>query len=164
MPGRGVLFALDHAAVSQLLAFTDARQRVAWVAHTIEERWDEVWLHALESMWFPVHFCLHGSSGYPLEGAPAEAKVIFGGLPLGVPNLYSIDYKEADLVRRVASALSRMRDDAIWARAGLVERKDYTGPREHDLQVSVVDEIHGLADFYRRADEAARAVIFTVDL
>ena len=164
MAGRGVLFAIDHAAVRQLLAFAEPRARVAWVANTIEELWDEAWLHAVERLWFPVHFCLHGSSAYPMDSAPAEAKAIFGGVPLGVSNLYSIDYKDTDLVRRIASALSRMRDDAVWARAGLVERKDYTGPHEHDLQVSVVDEIHALAAFYKRADEAARAVIFTVDL
>jgi hypothetical protein len=111
-----------------------------------------------------VHFCLHGSSAFPLEGSPAEAKAIFGGVPLGVPKRYSIDYKDKELVRRISNALAHMRDDAVWARAGLVERKDYTGPRDHDLQMGVVDEIYALASFYKRADEAARSVIFTVDV
>ena len=163
MSGSGVLFALDAAEERQLLAFPEARSRVSWVANVIEERWDEDWLHAMQESWYPVHFCLHGSAEAPLEGAPAEAKAVRGGAALGVPNLYSMDYKEAELVRRIAVALSRMRDDAIWARAGLVERKDYSGPRIANLQVVVVDEVHSLADFYKRASEAGRAVIFTVN-
>jgi hypothetical protein len=163
MAGKGVLFALDGDEERQLLAFSDARRRAAWVANTIEERWDEAWLCAVGETWLPIHFCLHGSAAAPIEGAPAEAKAVLGGVPLGVPKLYGIDYKDSELVRRIASALSRIRDDAVWARAGLVERKDYTGPRSADLQVDVVDGIHALADFYRRASDDSRAVIFTVN-
>ncbi len=164
MAGRGVLFALEPPDERRMLAFADARSRVGWVAGTIEERWDEEWLHQLDTLWFAVHFCLHGSSGFPLDGAPAEAKAVFGGVPLGVPSVYSIDYKDGELVRRIASALARMREDAVWARSGLVDRKEYNGPRTPDLQVDVVGEVHGLAEFYRRAAAAGRGVIFTVDL
>ena len=126
------------------------------MADTIEERWDAAWLHRdRRSCGFRSTTACTARAPIPSEGAPAEAKAIFGGAALGVPDLYSIDYKDADLVRRIASALSKMRDDAVWARAGLVERKDYTGPREHDLQVAVVDEIHALADFYARPPRRA---------
>lgn len=163
MPGSGVLFALDSAAERHLLAVPEARARASWVANVVEERWDEDWLCALGEMWFPVHFCLHGSGATPVDGASAEAKAVLGGLPLGVPNLYSIDYKDRDLVRRIASGLSHIRDDAVWARASLVERKDYSGPLISNLKVAVVDEIHALAAFYKRVSEHSRAVIFTVN-
>ncbi len=163
MPGSGVLFALDKADERQLLAVPEARARVAWVANVVEERWDEDWLCALGEMWFPVHFCLHGSASAPIKGSSAEANAVLGGLPLGVTNLYSMDYKDQELVRRIATALSHIRDDAIWARASLVERKDYSGPRISNLQVAVVDEIHALTEFYKRANEQSRAVIFTVN-
>ena len=163
MPGSGVLFALDSADERRLLAIPEGRARAGWVANVVEERWDEDWLCALGEIWFPVHFCLHGSGAAPIEGASAEAKAVLGGLPLGVPNLYSIDYKDQDLVRRIASALSHIRDDAIWARASLVERKDYSGPQISNLKVAVVDEIHALAEFYKRAAEQSRAVIFTAN-
>jgi hypothetical protein len=164
MTGRGVLFALDPADERQMLAIPEARARIAWVANVIEERWDVAWLHETDALWFPVHYCLHGASGFPEPGLPAEARTIFGGLPLGVPGIYSIDYKDADLVRRITTALSMMRDDAVWARAGLVERKDYTGPKDDNLQVAVVDEIHALAAFFAKAAQAGRSVIFTVDM
>lgn len=164
MSGRGVLFAIDSVDERQLLSFAEPRARVAWVANTIEERWDEAWLHAVDTMWFPVHYCLHGSAGFPVTGAAAEAKAVFGGQALGVPSLYSVDYKDRDLVRLIANGLARMRDDAVWARAGLVDRKDYTGPQQSDLKVAVVDEIHALAAFYRKAADAGRSVIFTVDM
>ena len=163
MAGSGVLFALDRTEERHLLALPEARMRAAWVANVVEERWDEEWLCALGEMWFPVHFCLHGSGEAPIEGVPAEAKAVLGGVSLGVPNVYSIDYKDQELTRRVAVGLSRMRDEAIWARAGLVERKDYNGPRTSNLQVAVVDEIHALADFYKRSSEGGRAVIFTLN-
>ena len=164
MPGSGVFFALTADEQSQLLAIGEARARAAFVANGVEERWDEAWLHASRETWFAVHFCLHGASSYPQAGASPEAMAVFGGVALGVPNLYSIDYKDQELVRQIASALGRMKDDAVWARAGLVERKDFTGPKDGGLQVAVVDEIHAIAEFYRRAADAARAVIFTVDL
>lgn len=164
MAGRGVLFALDPSAERHLLAIPEAGARAAWVASVVEERWEVDWLHAVDTLWFAVHFCLHGSSGFPQTGMPPEAKAVFGGVPLGVPNVYSIDYKDAELVRRIANALGMMRDDAVWARAGLVERKGYTGPKDDNLQVAVVDEIHALGAFYRQAADATRAVIFTVDM
>jgi hypothetical protein len=164
MPGSGVYFALTADDERQLLALTEPRSRAAFVANGVEERWDEAWLHASGEAWFAVHFCLHGSSAFPASGLPPEARTVFGGVPLGVPNLYSIDYKDQQLVRQIGSALGRMRDDAVWARAGLVERKDFTGPRDNGLQVAVVDEIHAIGEFYRRAADAAHAVIFTVDL
>ena len=163
MSGKGVLFALDGGEERQLLALADAASRASFIANVVEERWDTDWLCVMDEMWVPVHFCLHGSMEFPLPGAPAEAKVILGGQPLGIPKRYSIDYKDPDMVRRIASALSRMRDDAVWARAGLVERNEYNGPRGSNLQVAVVDEIHALIDFYKRASDAARAVIFTVN-
>lgn len=168
MSGRGVLFALDAADERQMLAIAEPRARIAWVAHTIEERWDAAWLHETDALWFPVHYCLHGSSDFPQPGLPAEARTIFGGMPLGVPDLYTIDYKDADLVRRIVTALSKMRSDAVWARAGLVERKDYTGPRaenaDNTLKLDVFDEIQALATFYAKAAQAGRCVIFTVDM
>jgi hypothetical protein len=164
MSGRGVLFALAAPDERHMLGLVEARARAAYVANQVEERWDEAWLYAIDQLWLPVHFCLHGSAAYPLDGAPAEAKAVFGGVPLGVQGLYSIDYKDGELVRRIASALARMREDAVWARAGLIERKEYAGPRTPDLQVDVVGSIHDLAAFYRKAADAARAVIFTVDL
>lgn len=164
MPGRGVFFALEAGDEQRLLALVDPKQRAAYVANSIEERWDEAWLHAAGELWFAVHFCLHGSSGFPVSGSPAEARAVFGGTSLGLPGTYSIDYKDAELTRQIASAIGRMKDDAIWARAGLVERKEYNGPRIPDLQVAVVDEVHALGTFYRRAADAGRTVIFTVDM
>jgi hypothetical protein len=164
MSGRGVLFALTTADERHMLALPEAGARIGWVANVVEERWDRDWLHEMDALWFPVHFCLHGASSFPQAGLPAEAQTIFGGLPLGVPGTYSIDYKDLGLVRRISTALSKMREEAVWARAGLVERKDYTGPRGDNLQVAVVDEIHALAAFYAKAAQSGRCVIFTVDM
>lgn len=164
MSGRGVLFALEAADERHMLALAEAGARAAFVANTVEERWDEAWLHAMGDMWFPVHFCLHGSSAFPEAGSPAEARAVFGGAALGVPGRYTIDYKDAELTRRIATALGHMREEAIWARTGLIERKDYAGPRGEGLQPAIVDEIHALGAFFRRAADAARAVIFTVDM
>lgn len=164
MPGQGVLFALSAEDEARLLGFAEARARIAWAANELEERWEVAWLHQIDTLWFPVHFCLHGSAGFPHPGSPPEAKVIFGGHPLGVSNIYSIDYKDRELVRKIASALAKMRDDAVWARASLVERKDYDGPKDDTIQLSIVEAVHDLEQFYRRALEAERAVIFTVDM
>lgn len=164
MAGSGVFFALRTDEQTRLLAIAEPRARAAFVANGVEEAWDEEWLHACQDVWFALHFCLHGSSAFPEPGSPPEARAVFGGVPLGVPKLYSIDYKDPELVRQISSALGRMKDDAVWARAGLVERKDFTGLRDQGLQLAVVDEIHAITDFYRKAADAGRSVIFTVDI
>ena len=64
----------------------------------------------------------------------------------------------------IAQALGKMRSDAVWARARLIERNDYDGPKGSEMQSNVAAAIEGLQSYYARAAEAARAVIFTVDL
>lgn len=164
MPGNGVLFALSPGENQRLLAIPEARARAAWVAHEIEERWDRDWLIETDDLWSPVHYCLWGSADYPPDGAPAEAKLIFGGMAAGVTGHYTIDYKDPELVRQIASALAKMRDDALWARAGLIERDGYAGRKGIEIQSDIVHTVHALKDFYRKAADAARAVIFTVDV
>ena len=168
MPGRGVLFALDRADEAQLLSRREARARVVWTVRHVEERWDTNWLHEMDDTWVPVHYCLHGAAGMPPPGSPPEATAIFGGHALGISGLYSIDYKTGALVRLIAQALGKMRDEAVWARARLIERNDFEGPqgtgRGPDMQLVVVGAIRGLQSYYTRAAEAGRAVIFTVDL
>ena len=164
MAGRGVLFALDRADEQALLSRREARARVVFVAGQIEERWDAGWLHEMDDSWFAVHYCLHGARSVPPAGSPPEATAIFGGHALGISGLYSIDYKTAALVRLIAQALGKMRSDAVWARARLIERNDYDGPKGSEMQSNVAAAIEGLQSYYARAAEAGRAVIFTVDL
>ena len=164
MAGRGVLFALDRDDEAELLSRRDAKARVSWAANVVEERWDRAWLHEMDETWFPVHYCLHGAHGFPLAGAPPEAKAIFGGYPLGISSLYSIDYKTAALVRLIAQALDKMLDEAIKARAGLIERGEFEGAKGAPMQATIVHAIGGLKSFYASAAAAGRAVIFTVDL
>lgn len=164
MPGRGVLFALSPVEEAQLLARREAKVRAVWVATVLEENWDRDWLLEMGMVWPAVHYCLHGAHAYPMPGAPAEAKAVFGGDAIGVSGLFSIDYKSHALTKAIASGLSKMRDEALWARAGLIERKEYEGPKGEAVQAAVVHAVHALKDFYRKAAEAGRAVIFTVDM
>ncbi len=164
MPGNGVFFAIESADEARLLAQPSARARAAFVANEIEERWDLAWLCTMGEMWFPVHYCLHGSSSFPVPGSPAEARTIFGGEPLGIGGMYTIDYKSVALTRQIASALGKMRDEAVWARAGLVQRQGYEGAKGESVEADVVDSIHALKDFFRKAADDGRATIFTVDL
>ena len=164
MPGNGVFFALGPADNQRLLALAEPRARVVWVANEIEERWDREWLLEAGDLWFPAHYCLSGATEFPPAGAPPEAKVVFGGTALGVHGTYTIDYKDPELVRSIASALGKMRDDAVWARAGLVERDVWSGAKGGEVQSDIVHLTHAVKDFYRKAADAARAVIFTVDM
>ena len=164
MAGRGVLFALGRADEAQLLSMREAKARVRWVANELEERWDAGWLHEMDHAWYGVHYCLHGASGFPAVGAPPEAKAIFGGHPLGISSLFSIDYKTGALVRSIAEALGKMRDEAVIARAGLIERADFDGAKGVLEQAAVAETVRGLQAFYVHAADAGRAVIFTVDM
>jgi hypothetical protein len=93
---------------------------------------------------------------------------IFGGVPLIKFDSMDIDYKTAEQVKSISAALAGITRDALLERYSAIDEADYAFPesnsvtREEDAEYTC-ENFDIMRQFYERAANAGRAVIFTVD-
>lgn len=166
MGQRGVLFALDESLVDRLTSLDDLDDRLDFLEMEIEEPFFEEQpelVYETDKAWDAIHRCLTDgklewdNGAYPLNHA------ILGGEQLYDADDYVMSLKSPDQARDIAGALAKITVEVF--REGYARMTDdYDGPRGlENLQYSW-DWFDGLAAFYRRAAEAGRFVLFTVDL
>ncbi|MGW4380431.1 YfbM family protein [Kitasatospora sp. NPDC004531] len=162
MACRGVLFALAADERARLVA-CGGDEGVLALVEEVEERWDEPWLCEVDKAWDALHRCLtdgrleYGNGEFPLS------HVILGGRPLHDGEDYVVCYVDPEQVRAVAAALEQVDEGWLRKRYAELEFEDYQGVRgEQDLGYTVCF-LPELREFYRRAAEGGRAVVFTVD-
>ncbi|MEV7119522.1 YfbM family protein [Kitasatospora griseola] len=162
MAGRGVLFALAEGERARLLGCGGDGEVMALVEE-VEEAWDEAWVCEVDKAWDALHRCLtdgrleYGNGEFPLS------HVILGGRAMCEGEDYVVCYVEPEEVRAVAGALGRVDEEWVRGRYAELEFEEYQGVRgEEDLAYTVCF-LPDLREFYRRAAEEGRAVVFTVD-
>jgi len=163
MTARGVLFALNAKQVEELSEAEDDESVLA-VITKLEERWDRRWLAELDKAWDAIHRSLtdgrleYDNGEYPLKLA------ILGGLQLHEGDTYIVSLTTKEQVEDVAYALARI--DMSKFRA----RYDRIDPDDYDAELGDLDFAYTWSNLletvklYRRAADAGRAVVFTVDL
>jgi len=163
MPARGVHFAITPAQEKALLAAKSDRKLMELVEE-IEGAWDEAFVCETDKAWDAIHRCLtdgtllYDSGEYPLNHCICGGRQLFRGRD------YTVAYVSAPQVKDVAKALPKI------TRAWMRQRYDKLDPEEYD-EVEMGDEdfdytwenFLDLRRFYKKAAEAGRAVIFTVD-
>ncbi len=167
MACRGVLFALtDELAERFLCASSD--EEVIELVQEAEEPWDEDYLEETDKAWDAIHRCLsdgtldfHGGS-YPLN------KCILGGNQLYHGDDYIVAFVSADDVRVVSAALAGVTEPWFRERFSLLTETNF--PQEYLREESFEEmfryaweSLESIREFYERAAQAGRAVIFTVD-
>jgi|JI10StandDraft_1071094.scaffolds.fasta_scaffold42415_3 hypothetical protein len=157
MPGRGVHFAVSDPELKQLLAARDD-EAVMDLIEKIEERWDKSWLIETDSAWWAIHLALTAN------GAPAGLeRVVLGGRPLYKGDDYHVVVVGAKDVPEVADALGQL-DEASFRRLyDRLDRKAYGRPRSAEDFAYTWESFVPLQEFWRRAADARRNVVFTVD-
>jgi len=73
-----------------------------------------------------------------------------------------IVYKSSALVREVAAAIVPISDEAMGARYDGLDPNQYGFPKDENDRTYTVDWFGGVRDFYAKAAEAGRAVVFLV--
>ena len=163
MSALGVHFAITPAQTRLLLAAKTDRKLMAMIEE-IEEAWEESYVVESDKAWDAIHRCLtdgsllYDSGEYPLNHC------ICGGRQLYRGRDYTVSYVTVPKVKDVAEALTRV--TKAWMR----RRYDRLDPEEYD-EVEIGDEdfdytwenFLAIRRFYKKAAEAGRAVIFTVD-
>ncbi|MFD8478305.1 YfbM family protein [Kitasatospora sp. NPDC059673] len=158
----GVLFALAEGERARLLA-CEGDEEVMALVEEVEEAWDGARVCELDKAWDALHRCLtdgrleYGNGEFPLSRA------VLGGRPLLGGEDYVVCYVDPGQVRAVAAALEPVDEAWLRRRYAELEFEDYEGVRgEEDLAYTVCF-LPDLREFYRRAAEEGRAVVFTVD-
>jgi hypothetical protein len=163
MAGRGVHFAVTASQADALLAAKSDRKLMPIVAQ-IEEAWEKPFVVETDKAWDAIHRCLTDGSLLYVSGEYPFNHCICGGQQLFRGNSYTVSFVSADQVKDVATALAKV------TRAWMRRRYSRIDPEEYD-EVEMGEEDFDytwenfleLRRFYKKAAEAGRAVIFTVD-
>lgn len=164
MGWRGVHFAIGPSLSDRLLAATDDADLRSIVIDEIEEAWDRDWLYQTDKAWEGIHRALTDGKLEYVNGAYPLNACILGGQQLHEEDDYVISYVAPQQVADVATALTTVDKDALAKGYAQIEPDDYfgTGPSAEDFDY-VWEWFTGLPDFFSKAANANRAVIFTVD-
>jgi hypothetical protein len=162
MSARGVHFAVTRSQARALLAAKTDRKLMGLIEE-IEEAWNRPFLAESDKAWDAIHRCLtdgsllYESGAYPLNHCVCGGRQLFRGRD------YTVSYVTAGEVKDVAAALAKV--TKVWMR----KRYDSIDPDEYEFELGDEDFDYTwhwflvVRRFYKKAAEAGRAVVFTVD-
>lgn len=157
MPGRGVHFALSDTDLKPLVA-ARGDEAVMEQIEAIEERWDKAWLAETDSAWAAIHLALT-SKGAP----PGLGRVVLGGRRLYGGDDYHVVLVPATEVSEVASTFIQINETAFKILYNNINRRMYGRPLSEEDFAYTWGWLAPLQQFWKRAADAKRAVVFTGD-
>lgn len=158
----GVHFAIDAATAQRLLAADDDDELSALIEE-IEMELLDIDSCGTDKAWDAIHRCLtdgyleYANGTYPLNA------VILGGRQLYEGDDYIVSLLTPAQVNDVATALVEVDRDTMWTSYQHIDPDDYGinyGLGDFDYTWA---NFADLLSFFRRAAEAGKHVIFTVD-
>ena len=162
MAALGVHFALADDDARRLLAASDAASVLA-VVEEIEERWDEAWLVQDDKAWDAIHRCLSNGTLYYDEGEYPLNRTVLGGKHLYDGDDYVVSYVAPNEVKDVASALAPMTEGDLRKRYDAIDPDEYDGPHGQEDFEFTWGAFVDVRALFKKAADAGRSVVFTVD-
>jgi hypothetical protein len=162
MSALGVHYALTRGQAQALLAAKTDKRLLALI-EDIEEAWEKPFLVESDKAWDAIHRCLtdgsllYESGDYPLNHC------ICGGRQLYRGRAYTVSYVTPRQVKDVAQALTKVTKKWMQRRYALIDASEYDGEMGDDDFQYTWDNALDVRRFYKKAAQAGRAVIFTVD-
>ncbi|AEV85910.1 hypothetical protein ACWT_4891 [Actinoplanes sp. SE50] len=162
MACRGVWFALTGSQDRELVeAPGDAEVRA--LVTDLEAAWDWDFLCEADKAWDALHRCLgDGTLRFGKHGGVLALTVLGGGLHHDGPD-YIVARVRADQVPAVAAALAAVDESWLRERYDEIDPEDYQGVLDDEDFRYTWQYLQDAREFYRRAADAGRSVIFTVD-
>ena len=162
MGALGVHFALADADARRLLDAADPDVVLA-VVDEIEERWEEAWLVQSDKAWDAMHRSLSNGTLYYDEGEPPLNRAVLGGKHLYDADDYVVSYVAPKEAAEVAAALASLTEDGFRKRYDAIDPDEYDGEYgETDFKYTW-EHFLSVRALFKKAAEAGRAVVFTVE-
>lgn len=162
MSRLGVHFALADDAATRLLAAGD-EDAVRAAVDGLEEAWDEAWLVESDKAWDAMHRSLSNGTLFYDEGEYPLNRTVLGGKHLLAGEDDVVAYVAPNEVKDVASALAPITEQEFRKRYDAIDPDDYDGPHGEEDFKSTWESFVAVRKLYRKAAEAGRSVVFTVD-
>jgi len=158
----GVHFALTDDAARRLLAAGDD-DAVREAVDEIEETWDESWLVQSDKAWDAMHRSLSNGTLFYDEGEYPLNRTVLGGKHLYGRDDCVVAYVAPNEVKDVASALAPITPEELRKRYDAIDPDDYDGPHGQEDFDTTWESFVAVRELYRKAAEAGRSIVFTVD-
>jgi hypothetical protein len=130
----------------------------------IEEAWDREFLVQSDKAWDAIHRCLTDGSLLYVSGRYPLNHCICGGRQLHQGEGYTVSFVSTDQVKDIAAALAKVIKTWMRRRYSQIDPDEYNYVQMGDEDFNYTwENFVDVRRFYRRAAEAGRAVIFTVD-
>jgi hypothetical protein len=163
MSARGVHFAITSGQAGALVS-TKSDRKLMPLIEQIEEAWDRPFLVESDKAWDAIHRCLTDGSLLYKSGEYPLNLCICGGRQLHRGRGYTVSFVSARQVKDVAAALNKVTKAWMRRRYSLLDPEDYNEVEMGEEDFSYTwENFLDVRRFYRKAAEAGRAVIFTVD-
>jgi len=163
MACRGVHFALTEEQQVQLLAIVETEGDViGFIQEDIEEQWDREWLCETDKAWDAIHRCLTDGTLSEDDSTPLHWCVL-NGSQLYLGGDYIVSYVDASNVKRVAEAIEPLGESEFRTRYNAIDEQDYGVPLSDEDFGYTWAYFTALRDFFKRAANANRSVVFSVD-
>jgi Domain of unknown function (DUF1877) len=161
MACRGVHFAITTAQMDALRKAAGDDEAVVELVDAIEGVWDAQYLAESDKAWDAIHRCLTDGQLEFENGEYPLNRCVLGGDHLHEGEDYIVALVTPKEVRDVAQALEPITEAWLRDRYFGVLPKNYAPEYGEDDFGYTWSNLEGLRDFYVRAAEAGRAVIFT---
>jgi len=166
MTSLGVHFALSLEDAERLLAADPGAPLQELVVEDFEERYLEEgeWAFQSDKAWDGIHRCLSGGTLLYGTGPHPDTYAVLGGVALDAGEDYTVCVIEPAQALACAARLAQIDEAELRRRHDALEgTDDYDGPFDDAGFQYIWTNLVDLQAFLRRAGEAGRDVIFTVD-
>lgn len=166
MACRGVHFALSEAEAGNLRSLPGDEERLEYVQKELEERYFEElrdFLGESDKAWDAMHRALADGhltwdgGEYPLNHVVLAGELLYEG------DDYILSLKSPAQVRDIAAALAPIDEAEFRRRYDLIDAESYQGELADDDFEYTWANFQDVREFYGRAAEGGRVVLFTVD-
>jgi hypothetical protein len=157
----GVHFAITAEQAAELLAAEDDEKLADLVSEKIEEAWEMA--YETDKAWDALHRCLSNGTLDPEQGEPPLNRAFFGGQILNSEADYFVVLLTPAQVQELAGALANVTEPWLRSRYFDVPFPDYQGEKSEEDWEYTFANFEGLPEFFAKAAQAGRHVIFTVD-
>jgi hypothetical protein len=162
----GVHFALTENEVSHLRSLADEQDRLEHLQEVIEEHYlnhEKEFAAESDKSWDAMHRALADGQlswdggDYPLNHTVLAGELLYAGSD------YIMSVKTPEQVRDITGALSGITESDFRRRYDAIDAKSYGFPLSDEDFRYTWDWFQGVREFYSRAAQAGRFVLFTAD-